>query len=848
MHKSEEFRAAIVAAGLTPPDAIEAGKFHKFPGMGKRNGNTAAWCKLFPDGMGGVYGDYSTGLSDDWKAKREKPLSAIEREAFKRQVAEARKQAEAEQAQRHAEAAIKAAGIWSAALPAPDNHSYLVNKGIKAHGAKFDGRCLVIPALDSGVLHSVQTIDTEGDKRFMPGGRVTGCYYPIGKPDGVLCIAEGFATGASIHEATGGAVAVAFNAGNLAAVATAMREKFPDIRLVLCADDDHRTPGNPGLTKATEAARAVGGLLAIPDFGSDRPDAVSDFNDLAKHRGEEAVKQAIQNASAPPMPAYQPGRDNATAGVVEGGKPESLFDVVARLAKLSPLEYEQVRDTESQSLGVRVGALDKEVSNGRRERQEEGGKTAMFPDVELWPDPVNGDALLNELVDTVHRFIICERETAIAAALWCALTWIIDRVQVSPIALIKSPEKRCGKSQLLTLIGRLSRRPLVASNISPAAVFRVIEAHGPTLILDEADSFMKENEELRGVINSGHTRQAAYVIRTVGDDFEPRQFSTWGAKAIAGIGALSETVMDRSIVLDLRRKLPGESVQRLRHAEPGLFDRLASKLARFAEDAGPAIERARPMLPDALNDRAQDNWETLLAIADHAGGEWPKIARHAALKLSGAEQESVSLSAELLADIQEVFQQKRVDRLSTADLLQYLTSDDLKPWATYCRGKPMTARQLAKRLEEYGVASQNIRIGYSDVKKGFLLDQFTDAFARYLTPPHSTPGILPLSATSEHQRGFDRSGNVAVADSLPLHATFQQQKPFGIEGACSVVADSKSCRYKSATLEPAPVLACSVVAAKGVFSGEGVGGHTPSTDGNYSGDDSGSADREEVEL
>ncbi len=196
---------------------------------------------------------------------------------------------------------------------------------------------------------------------------------------------------------------------------------------------------------------------------------------------------------------------------------------------------------------------------------------------------------------------------------------VIDNVQVAPLAVITAPEMRCGKSQLLNLIGRLSHRPLVASNISPAAMFRVIEAHSPTLLIDEADTFFKENEELRGIVNSGHTRQAAYIIRTVGDNHEPKQFSTWGAKAISGIGTLAETIRDRAIILEMRRKLPNESIERLRHAEGGVFECLASKLARFAQDAGVSIERALPTLPEALNDRAQDNWEPLLAIADYAG-------------------------------------------------------------------------------------------------------------------------------------------------------------------------------------------------------------------------------------
>ena len=309
----EQFRNAIQSAGLIPPDMIEPGEFHRFPGEGKRNGNTAAWCKLFPDGIGGIYGDYTTGLSADWHATRETPYTQTEREAFKRHVAEAKAQAEAKRKAEQAEAAGKAATIWEAAKPAPVDHPYLIQKVIEPNGARLQNDALVIPMRDGGEIYSVQFIGPDGKKRFLTDGRVTGCYFSIGNPKGAaaLCIAEGFATGATIHAATGHPVAVAFNAGNLGAVAKAMRERFAELPIILCADDDAATAGNPGITKATEAARSVGGLVAIPDFGTDRPDGVTDFNDMAQQFGAEAVRHAISNAIAPARAELQPGTDNA---------------------------------------------------------------------------------------------------------------------------------------------------------------------------------------------------------------------------------------------------------------------------------------------------------------------------------------------------------------------------------------------------------------------------------------------------------------------------------------------------------------------------------------------------------
>jgi len=281
VHKAiEQFRDAIRSAGLTPPDTIEPGRIYRFNGEGKRNGNTAGWCKLFADGLGGTFGDWSTGLSETWQAARDKPMSAAERAAWRRQIEETKAAAEAERRKRQGEAARKASAIWKAATPAGGDHPYLTKKRIGPHGARVHDDRVVVPVRVDGDLVSLQFIAADGEKRFLTDGRIAGGYFSIGKPVDVLCIAEGFATGASIHEATGYAVAVAFNAGNLMAVAKAMREKFPDMRLILCADDDCGTDGNPGIAKATEAARAVAALLALPDFGTDRPDGVTDFNDM----------------------------------------------------------------------------------------------------------------------------------------------------------------------------------------------------------------------------------------------------------------------------------------------------------------------------------------------------------------------------------------------------------------------------------------------------------------------------------------------------------------------------------------------------------------------------------------
>ena len=187
-----QFKEAMHANGLMSPAHIEPERFYRFPGADKSASNKAGWCRLFDDGIGGVYGDYSTGLSATWQAKRETPYSQAEQDAFKRQIAEAKKQRDVEEQARHSEAASKSASILQASTPAPDDFPYLSRKCIKPNGARLHNGSLVIPMRDGGVVHSLQYIDADGSKKFLPGGRVAGCYYSIGttKDAAALCIAS----------------------------------------------------------------------------------------------------------------------------------------------------------------------------------------------------------------------------------------------------------------------------------------------------------------------------------------------------------------------------------------------------------------------------------------------------------------------------------------------------------------------------------------------------------------------------------------------------------------------------------------------------------------------------------
>jgi hypothetical protein len=316
------------------------------------------------------------------------------------------------------------------------------------------------------------------------------------------------------------------------------------------------------------------------------------------------------------------------------------------------------------------------------------------------------------------------------------MTWVVDVLKVAPLAIINAPERACGKSQLLDITGFLSNKALPSSNITTAGLFRITEMYGPTLLIDEVDTFMRDNNDLKGLINAGHTRNSAFVIRIVGENNEPKRFNVFGPKALAGISLdkhLPDSTMSRAIVFNMRRKLPSESVQRLRHAEEGLFDKLKAKLARFAVDYSEAVRVSRPLLPSELSDRAQDNWESLLAIAGCAGSDYLQRATEAALKLSITNDSSVSIGTELLQSIRFIFENEAILKISSAALVDELMSREDQPWATYNKGWPMSPRQIAQLLKQYGIKPKTIRIREGCTPKGYSSDQFDDAFARYLS-------------------------------------------------------------------------------------------------------------------
>jgi putative DNA primase/helicase len=294
----QQLREAMRAAGIETDDPIIAdGELHRVHVNGDKPRSQNGWYVLHANGVAAAaFGCWKRGISETWCAKTQDKLTDAEREEYKRKIKQAQAQREAELAKLRAEAAKRAAKLWHMGDEPPPDHVYLAEKQVKAFGIRALRGVLMVPLRDaSGTLHSLQFINGAGEKRFLEHGSVSGCYHLIGEPSRVPCIAEteGYATGATIHQATGYAVAVAFYDGNLKPVARPLKGEYPSAEFVVCADSDRWTEGNPGLTKARDAARAIGARLAVPEF-ADLSNKPTDFNDLARLEGLEAVRRQIE--------------------------------------------------------------------------------------------------------------------------------------------------------------------------------------------------------------------------------------------------------------------------------------------------------------------------------------------------------------------------------------------------------------------------------------------------------------------------------------------------------------------------------------------------------------------------
>ena len=381
-----------------------------------------------------------------------------------------------------------------------------------------------------------------------------------------------------------------------------------------------------------------------------------------------------------------------------------------------------------------------------------------------------------ETLDLVHatltRYVVFPApEAADAVTLYAAATHVQANLEFAARLVIKSPAKRCGKSRLLDVLGCLVARPLLTSDISAAALVRSITKDAPpVLLLDEADATFgkalkgdEKTEHLRGILNAGFGRDRPYrrwdvTIRAV------EECETFAMAVLAGIGDLPDTIEDRGIILAMRRKTAAEPVAkfRIRRDKPKVIqvrDKLAEWTAAIAEQAG----AAEPGMPPEMDDRAQDTWEALIAIADLAGGNWPARARRAALVLSAARDTDTTVGERLLADLRAVFGTE--DKMHTETILARLRELAESPWLDWY-GRAFNARDLAGLLKPWGVSSKDVKVARV-TKKGYERVQFHEPWSRFLPP---APGGSATGATSATAQ-VSELGEVAGSGQQTLPAT-----------------------------------------------------------------------------
>jgi hypothetical protein len=432
------------------------------------------------------------------------------------------------------------------------------------------------------------------------------------------------------------------------------------------------------------------------------------------------------------------------------------------------------------------------------------------------PVPADGAALLDDVHAFITRFVAFPSEAAAhAVTLWAAHCHAPDSFESTPRVALLSPEPGSGKTRTLEVLELLTPRPMHALNASVAAIFRSIEKARPTLLIDECDAIFTKrgkddtNEDLRAMLNAGH-RKGAVVPRCTGTQHDVTLFPVYAAVALAGLGDLPATLMSRSVVIRMRRRAPGEHVEPFRarlaaaDAKP-----LADRLAAWMEHAAAKLAGSYPEMPPGITDRPADVWEPLIAVADAAGGDWPKRARAACTELAVAtETGEASLGVRLLTDLADIFGADT--ELPTTVILDRLTALEESPWAALGRhAKALDARGLAARLRAYGIRSDNLPRDDGGARlKGYFAASLADAWMRYVPgtrttappAPPATPQVDDLPAGADTGPGADTPA--PPIPSAPLDEALTSTDADGAGGADVREPGADICTVCGLALDP----------------------------------------------
>ncbi|MGW7686659.1 DUF3631 domain-containing protein [Kribbella sp. NPDC054772] len=414
----------------------------------------------------------------------------------------------------------------------------------------------------------------------------------------------------------------------------------------------------------------------------------------------------------------------------------------------------------------------------------------MITPTDTTPKPIDGAELLADVGATIARYVVLpSTSAAIAVVLWIAAAHAVPAWNCALRLVIRAPERRCGKSRLLDMVEGMSHRPLMTVNASPSAVYRSIgiaPSDPPTLLIDEADTIFGpkagENEDLRGLLNAGHQRGRP-ALRYDAGSRSVEKIATFAMAALAGIGAMPDTIEDRAAVIRMRRRAPVEKVAPYRVGRDGPeLDELRQRLNQWLTGHIKTLRAATPDMP--LEDRAADTWEPMIAVADLASGQWPRAARKAAVALTSDRDagDEGSIPTRLLADCRTAFQD--ADALPTQILLDRLRSDAEAPWAAMGAAR-LTAMRMGDLLREFEIRSDTIRFPTGQAK-GYHRSDFTDAWNRYCPEPKPSGGeaepAVPASLSQISPNEASTPGTTQAVPTAQASSTLTRQNEAGTAG------------------------------------------------------------------
>ena len=450
--------------------------------------------------------------------------------------------------------------------------------------------------------------------------------------------------------------------------------------------------------------------------------------------------------------------------------------IIDKLADLDPVIYDRCRKDEAKRLDIRVSTLDQEINAKRKIALGQGtsGGELDFCDPEPFPDPIsNAEQLLDEVSEAIASYVVLPSPAVDVISLWIVHAHALESFDITPRLNLSSPDKGCGKTTLLDVLATLLPRPLRTENCTPAVLFRCVDKHCPTLLLDEVDTYLPAHEEMRGMLNAGH-RRGAKALRCEGDNNDIRAFNAFAPVVLAGIGSLPGTLHDRSLLVPLVRAKPNEVVQRFDSRKTARETELKSKLIRWAADHTEELNNSDPVMPESAHNRLADNWRPLFAIAQAVGGSWRKKVRLSFEHMNSDTQadEAQGMGTALLADIRNLFEETGSKKIFSAAIVERLIEIEGRPWAEYGRAQKLISKnQLARLLGKFKIKSTSLRIG-SDTGKGYNLADFSEAFERFLPPSQES---LPKrdNVTNPENKGDSDTSETSHFSSNPKQSRLE---------------------------------------------------------------------------